>query len=90
MENGSVYKLQIGPKAFIVVSDPVVARHLLRVRRTPCFCTLGSDAHGQMEKLSLCKWTPGCCGRAQQLKTACVSHIWPPPHKTFEPEKSKR
>ena len=28
-----MYKLAFGPKAFIVVSDPVVVRHLLKVRR---------------------------------------------------------
>jgi cytochrome P450 family 97 subfamily B polypeptide 3 len=30
IDNGGVYKLVFGPKAFIVISDPVVARHLLR------------------------------------------------------------
>ncbi|KAG8647412.1 cytochrome P450 97B2, chloroplastic [Manihot esculenta] len=30
LEHGSVYKLAFGPKAFVVVSDPVVARHILR------------------------------------------------------------
>ena len=33
MDSGGVYKLAFGPKAFIVVSDPVVVRHLLKVRR---------------------------------------------------------
>ena len=32
IDSGGVYKLAFGPKAFIVVSDPVVVRHLLRVR----------------------------------------------------------
>lgn len=32
LESGGVFKLEFGPKAFIVVSDPVVVRHLLRVR----------------------------------------------------------
>jgi hypothetical protein len=31
-----VYKLEFGPKAFIVVSDPVVVRYLLKVRRERC------------------------------------------------------
>ena len=31
IESGGVYKLAFGPKAFIVVSDPVVVRHLLKV-----------------------------------------------------------
>ena len=31
LESGGVFKLEFGPKAFIVVSDPVVARHLLKV-----------------------------------------------------------
>ncbi|KAI4316023.1 hypothetical protein L6164_024043 [Bauhinia variegata] len=30
LEHGSVYKLAFGPKAFVVVSDPIVARHVLR------------------------------------------------------------
>ncbi|KAK3036605.1 hypothetical protein RJ639_031670 [Escallonia herrerae] len=30
LEHGGVYKLAFGPKAFIVVSDPIVARHILR------------------------------------------------------------
>jgi hypothetical protein len=30
VESGGVYKLVFGPKAFVVVSDPVVARHILR------------------------------------------------------------
>lgn len=30
LEHGSVYKLAFGPKAFVVVSDAVVAKHILR------------------------------------------------------------
>lgn len=30
IQHGSVYKLAFGPKAFVVVSDPIVARHILR------------------------------------------------------------
>ncbi|XP_010680161.2 cytochrome P450 97B2, chloroplastic isoform X1 [Beta vulgaris subsp. vulgaris] len=30
LEHGSVYKLAFGPKAFVVVSDPIVARYILR------------------------------------------------------------
>ncbi|CAL5218758.1 g475 [Coccomyxa viridis] len=30
LDSGGVYKLAFGPKAFIVVSDPVVVRHLLK------------------------------------------------------------
>lgn len=29
-ENGSVYKLAFGPRSFIVVSDPIMAKHLLK------------------------------------------------------------
>lgn len=29
---GGVWKLEFGPKAFLVVSDPVVVRHLLKVQ----------------------------------------------------------
>ena len=32
LQYGPVFKLVFGPKAFVVVSDPVVARHLLKVR----------------------------------------------------------
>ncbi|KAL9245932.1 hypothetical protein vseg_019527 [Gypsophila vaccaria] len=30
LEHGAVYKLAFGPKAFVVISDPIVARHILR------------------------------------------------------------
>ncbi|KAL1220632.1 Cytochrome P450 97B3 [Cardamine amara subsp. amara] len=30
LEHGGVYKLAFGPKAFVVISDPIVARHVLR------------------------------------------------------------
>jgi hypothetical protein len=30
LQHGSVYKLAFGPKSFVVVSDPIVARHILR------------------------------------------------------------
>ncbi|XP_062218315.1 cytochrome P450 97B2, chloroplastic-like isoform X1 [Phragmites australis] len=30
LEHGSVYKLAFGPKSFVVISDPIVARHILR------------------------------------------------------------
>ncbi|RWR88522.1 Cytochrome P450 [Cinnamomum micranthum f. kanehirae] len=30
LEHGSVYRLAFGPKSFVVVSDPIVARHILR------------------------------------------------------------
>lgn len=30
IESGGVFKLAFGPKAFIVVSDPVVVRHILK------------------------------------------------------------
>ncbi|XP_057955804.1 cytochrome P450 97B2, chloroplastic [Malania oleifera] len=36
LEHGSVYKLAFGPKAFVVVSDPIVARHILR-ENTFCY-----------------------------------------------------
>ncbi|CAJ1927155.1 unnamed protein product [Sphenostylis stenocarpa] len=29
-QHGGVYKLAFGPKAFVVVSDPIIARHILR------------------------------------------------------------
>ena len=32
LDSGGVYKLAFGPKAFIVVSDPIVVRHLLKAR----------------------------------------------------------
>ncbi|KAA3459173.1 cytochrome P450 97B2, chloroplastic isoform X1 [Gossypium australe] len=30
LQHGSVYKLAFGPKAFVVVSDPIVVKHILR------------------------------------------------------------
>lgn len=30
LQLGSVYKLAFGPKSFVVISDPIVARHILR------------------------------------------------------------
>lgn len=30
-----MFKLAFGPKAFIVISDPVVVRHLLKARPLP-------------------------------------------------------
>ena len=35
LESGGVFKLEFGPKAFIVVSDPVVVRYLLKVTNGP-------------------------------------------------------
>ncbi len=31
IDYGGVYKLAFGPKAFIVVSDPIVVKHILKV-----------------------------------------------------------
>lgn len=30
LQHGGVYKLAFGPKAFVVISDPIIARHVLR------------------------------------------------------------
>jgi cytochrome P450 len=30
LEHGGIYKLAFGPKAFVVISDPIIARHVLR------------------------------------------------------------
>ena len=49
LESGGVFKLEFGPKAFIVVSDPVVVRHLLKVggvaRWAGVVCTHTPAAH---------------------------------------------
>lgn len=42
LDSGGVYKLAFGPKAFIVVSDPVVVRHLLKV--ISLHCAVGCQA----------------------------------------------
>ena len=53
IDNGGVFKLEFGPKAFIVVSDPVVVRHLLKVRLlgaaggAGCWCRLCAQWVGQ-------------------------------------------
>ena len=72
LDKGGVYKLAFGPKAFIVLSDPVVVRHILKVReRTslPLHClsmqaaahTFGNDQSGgpAASSLQLCR----CWGR---------------------------
>ena len=43
LDSGGVYKLAFGPKAFIVVSDPVVVRHLLKARRRASPPKAGGD-----------------------------------------------
>lgn len=48
IESGGVYKLAFGPKAFVVVSDPVVVRHLLKVPHPPLcafFSYVSSSKH---------------------------------------------
>lgn len=42
LDKGGVYKLAFGPKAFIVLSDPVVVRHILKV----C-CAAGLQLHSE-------------------------------------------
>jgi hypothetical protein len=58
-----VYKLEFGPKAFIVVSDPVVVRYLLKVRRQPrleavasfcCFQAVMLETDFELGTLFLC------------------------------------
>lgn len=40
LASGGVYKLEFGPKAFIVVSDPVVVKHILKVQAAAYLVTL--------------------------------------------------
>lgn len=62
LDIGGVYKLAFGPKAFIVVSDPVVVRHLLKV------CA----AHGQMCALALLYLSRRWCAWPLQLQASCA------------------
>jgi hypothetical protein len=38
LENGPIYNLAFGPKAFLVISDPVMAKHILRTASTDEYC----------------------------------------------------
>ena len=63
LDSGGVYKLAFGPKAFIVVSDPVVVRHLLKVkslhRPGVCrICNYASPLHStpSVSSVTSCWW----------------------------------
>ena len=66
-QHGSVYKLAFGPKSFVVVSDPIVARHILREN---AFCydkvwrltySIGSISIRNSRWLStIISWLPWC------------------------------
>ncbi|KAL3929726.1 MAG: hypothetical protein SGARI_004671 [Bacillariaceae sp.] len=38
LEYGSIFNLAFGPKAFLVISDPVMSRHILRTAPTDQYC----------------------------------------------------
>lgn len=38
LENGPIFNLAFGPKSFLVISDPVMAKHILRVKSTDEYC----------------------------------------------------
>jgi hypothetical protein len=38
LENGPIFNLAFGPKAFLVISDPVMAKHILRTASTDEYC----------------------------------------------------
>jgi hypothetical protein len=38
LENGPIFNLAFGPKAFLVISDPVMAKHILKNRSTDQYC----------------------------------------------------
>ena len=63
LDSGGVYKLAFGPKAFIVVSDPVVVRHLLKVKTLywPVVCKICSYAlplrsSPSVTRVTFCWW----------------------------------
>ena len=67
LDSGGVYKLAFGPKAFIVVSDPVVVRHLLKVRR--------KNHASAYDQQSLGNGCLSACLAA--LASGCFKHIKP-------------
>jgi hypothetical protein len=60
-----VFKLEFGPKAFIVVSDPTVVRHLLKVRCGDLGASLGRP----------CRPEQGCLGGCQSRGRHAISGI---------------
>ena len=67
LDSGGVYKLAFGPKAFIVVSDPVVVRHLLKVKRFHCALHPLSSSMHLVCTVDLCsKATDSAAGRGLQ------------------------
>ena len=38
LSKGPIFNLAFGPKAFLVISDPVMAKHILRNRSTEEYC----------------------------------------------------
>lgn len=82
IESGGVFKLEFGPKAFIVVSDPVVVRHLLKVggraggrgllgcrRAGGAYARGGGGAAG---------WTSALCPHSAPPCTAATAPCLPP------------
>jgi len=63
-----VYKLAFGPKAFIVVSDPVVVRHILKVPAGVCCpgCTL----------CCACRASTFCCLSSCGCPASCLVMPW--------------
>lgn len=60
-----MFKLEFGPKAFIVVSDPVVVRHLLRVRTGRARASGRTRATPRLLHLLLSRrWPPQACAPA--------------------------
>ena len=51
LDKGGVYKLAFGPKAFIVLSDPVVVRHILKVRSVHKLAASPSEHAGGCSRL---------------------------------------
>ena len=51
LDKGGVYKLAFGPKAFIVLSDPVVVRHILKVRKVRKLAASVSEHAGGCSQL---------------------------------------
>eukprot|EP00878_Enallax_costatus_P039467 GHUV01045214.1.p1 GENE.GHUV01045214.1~~GHUV01045214.1.p1 ORF type:complete len:179 (-),score=22.86 GHUV01045214.1:45-581(-) len=68
IESGGVFKLEFGPKAFIVVSDPVVVRHLLKVMTAAAVGTssLASGPHKRQSILLQYQHTCSCIGQQQR------------------------
>lgn len=68
---GPVYKLAFGPRSFIVVSDPVMAKHVLRSGVTDYDKGVLASVRAKETNLAYLHNKFVCCGVAAQVLIAC-------------------